>query len=39
MDQLDKLNNRIISRVNVNLAEFDFDVGPFVTKALNNPRL
>ncbi|OGR60215.1 MAG: transferase [Desulfobacula sp. RIFOXYB2_FULL_45_6] len=39
MDQLTLLNDRIISRVNVNLSEFDFDTEPFVKDALDHEKM
>ncbi|MCD4741454.1 MAG: transferase [Desulfobacteraceae bacterium] len=39
MDQLKQLNDRIISRVNVNLSEFDFDTEGFVTNALDYEKM
>ncbi|MCK5097801.1 MAG: transferase, partial [Desulfobacteraceae bacterium] len=39
MDQLKSLNDRIISRVNVNLSEFDFDTESFVTEALDYEKM
>ena len=39
MDQLQQLNDRIISRVNVNLSEFDFDTESFVTNALDYEKM
>lgn len=34
MEQLEKLIDRIISRVNINLREFEFDVAPFIKEAV-----
>jgi carbonic anhydrase/acetyltransferase-like protein (isoleucine patch superfamily) len=39
MDQLKQLNDRIISRVNVNLSEFDFDTEQFVTNTLDHDKM
>ena len=39
MDQLTQLNDRIISRVNINLSEFDFDTENFVTNALDHDKM
>jgi carbonic anhydrase/acetyltransferase-like protein (isoleucine patch superfamily) len=39
MNQLKQLADRIISRVNVNLDEFEFDTEPFVTHALDHEKL
>ena len=39
MSQLTRLNDRIISRVNVNLDEFDFDTEPFVNAALDHEKM
>ncbi|MDD9305154.1 MAG: transferase [Desulfobacter sp.] len=39
MNQLKKLNDRIISRVNVNLSEFDFDTENFVKNALDYEKM
>ena len=39
MDQLTLLNDRIISRVNVNLSEFDFDTEPFVNHTLDYEKM
>ncbi len=39
MDQLKQLNDRIISRVNVNLSEFYFDTEKFVTNALDHEKM
>ena len=39
MDQLTLLNDRIISRVNVNLSEFDFDTEPFVNNTLDYEKM
>jgi len=39
MNQLKQLNDRIISRVNVNLSEFDFDTESFVTNSLEHDKM
>lgn len=39
MSQLRQLNDRIISRVNVNLAEFDFDTEDFVMNTLDHEKM
>ncbi|MBU8850255.1 MAG: transferase [Desulfobacterales bacterium] len=39
MNQLKQLNDRIVSRVNCNLSEFDFDTEPFVTNALDHDKM
>lgn len=39
MNQLQRLADRIISRVNVNLDEFGFDTEPFVTHALDHEKM
>ena len=39
MNQLQQLNDRIISRVNVNLSEFDFDTESFVTNTLDYDKM
>ena len=39
MNQLKKLNNRIVSRVNANLSEFNFDTGSFVTSSLKLDKI
>ncbi len=39
MNQLKQLNDRIVSRVNVNLSEFDFDTENFVTHALDHEKM
>ena len=39
MDQLRLLNDRIVSRVNVNLDEFDFDTEPFVKNSLEYEKM
>ena len=39
MNQLKQLNDRIISRVNCNLSEFDFDTESFVTNALDYDKM
>lgn len=39
MNQLKQLNDRIISRVNVNLSEFDFDTESFVTNTLDHDKM
>ncbi len=39
MSQLQRLSDRIISRVNVNLDEFEFDTEPFVRNALDHEKM
>ncbi|MGM0655413.1 MAG: transferase [Thermodesulfobacteriota bacterium] len=39
MSQLQQLSDRIISRVNVNLEEFEFDTEPFVNNALDHEKM
>ncbi len=39
MNQLKQLTDRIISRVNVNLSEFDFDTESFVKNALDHEKM
>ncbi|MCD4674539.1 MAG: transferase [Desulfobacula sp.] len=39
MNQLQQLNDRIISRVNINLSEFDFDTESFVTNTLDYDKM
>ncbi len=39
MDQLQQLQDRIISRVNCNLSEFDFNTEAFVTHALDHDKM
>lgn len=39
MNQLEQLKDRIVSRVNVNLSEFDFDTETFVKNALENDKM
>src|SRR6056297_625818 len=39
MSQLQQLSDRIISRVNVNLEEFEFDTAPFVNNALDHEKM
>jgi carbonic anhydrase/acetyltransferase-like protein (isoleucine patch superfamily) len=39
MNQLELLTNRIISRVNANLSEFNFDTGSFVANSLEHEKL
>ena len=39
MSQLQQLNDRIISRVNVNLAEFEFDTEDFVKNTLDHHKM
>jgi len=39
MNQLALLNDRIISRVNVNLSEFDFDTEKFVNNSLEHEKM
>lgn len=39
MDQLTQLTDRIISRVNVNLSEFDFDTENFVRNTLDHEKM
>lgn len=39
MDQLNKLIDRIVSRVNINLIEFEFDTKTFVKNALEEDKL
>jgi carbonic anhydrase/acetyltransferase-like protein (isoleucine patch superfamily) len=39
MNQLEMLTNRIISRVNANLSEFNFDTGSFVANSLEHEKL
>ncbi|MGD9823785.1 transferase [Desulfobacter sp.] len=39
MSQLQQLNDRIISRVNLNLEEFEFDTEPFVSQALDHEKM
>ncbi|MBT3804318.1 MAG: transferase [Desulfobacula sp.] len=39
MSQLKKLNDRIVSRVNANLSEFDFDTESFVTNSLEHDKM
>ena len=39
MSQLQRLSNRIISRVNANLQEFEFDTEPFVNSALDHEKM
>ena len=39
MDQLRQLNDRIISRVNVNLEEFDFDTESFVKNSIEHDKM
>ncbi len=39
MNQLEQLSERIISRVNVNLSEFDFDTEPFVNNTLEHEKM
>lgn len=39
MSQLKQLNDRIISRVNANLAEFGFDTGAFVSHSLEHDKM
>jgi len=39
MNQLKQLNDRIISRVNANLAEFDFDTENFVANSLEHDKM
>ncbi|PIE58175.1 MAG: transferase [Desulfobulbus propionicus] len=39
MSQLQRLSDRIISRVNVNLEEFAFDTEPFVKNALDHEKM
>ena len=39
MSQLQRLTDRIISRVNVNLSEFDFDTEDFVTNTLEHDKM
>lgn len=39
MNQLEMLTNRIISRVNANLSEFNFDTGSFVENSIEHEKL
>ncbi|NDY71596.1 transferase [Desulfobacter hydrogenophilus] len=39
MSQLQRLSDRIISRVNANLQEFEFDTEPFVNNALDHEKM
>ena len=39
MDKLKLLNERIVSRVNANLREFDFDTGQFIINAIEYDKL
>ncbi len=39
MSQLKQLNDRIVSRVNANLAEFDFNTESFVTNSLEHEKM
>lgn len=39
MNQLKQLNDRIISRVNANLEEFEFDTEDFVTNSLDHEKM
>ncbi len=39
MNQLKQLNDRIISRVNANLSEFDFDTNSFVSNSLEHEKM
>ncbi len=39
MSQLQQLSDRIVSRVNLNLEEFEFDTGPFVSQALDHEKM
>lgn len=39
MDQLKQLNDRIVSRVNANLSEFDFDTENFVKNSLEHDKM
>ncbi|WP_300464376.1 transferase [Desulfobacula sp.] len=39
MNQLAQLNNRIVNRVNANLAEFDFDTQSFVNNSLDHDKM
>ena len=39
MSQLKQLTDRIVSRVNVNLSEFDFDTESFVTHSLEHDKM
>ncbi len=39
MNQLDQLINRIVSRVNANLSEFDFDTETFVKNSLEHEKM
>ena len=39
MNQLKQLNDRIISRVNANLAEFEFDTESFVSNSLEHDKM
>jgi len=39
MNQLQRLSDRIISRVKINLEEFEFDTEPFVSNALDHEKM
>ncbi|MCW8800431.1 MAG: transferase, partial [Desulfobacter sp.] len=39
MNQLQRLSDRIISRVMINLEEFEFDTEPFVSRALDHEKM
>lgn len=39
MSQLQRLSDRIISRVKINLEEFEFDTEPFVSQALDHEKM
>ena len=39
MEQLKQLNDRIVSRVNANLSEFDFNTEDFVSNSLEHDKM